>query len=60
MFTTGLATWMCRRRELRPLDFGGVGVSSGIGGGSSGRGRGGDLEGGGAYEMVPMRGEGEV
>lgn len=54
-----VGTWACRWRELRPIPFGGNGGARGVGEGSSGSTRGAGDDGG-NYEMVQMKGEGEV
>lgn len=55
-----IGTWACRWRELRPIPFGGNGASRGVGEGSSSNNTRGAGDGGGNYEMVQMKGEGEV
>lgn len=54
-----VGTWACRWRELRPIPFGGNGPARGVGEGSSSNTRGAG-DGGGNYEMVQMKGDGEV
>lgn len=54
-----VGTWACRWRELRPIPFGGNGGARGVGEGSSGSTRSAGDDGG-NYEMVQMKGEGEV
>ncbi|EGX46975.1 hypothetical protein TWF173_001628 [Orbilia oligospora] len=54
LITISLASWLCQKRELRPLNWGG---------GGAGRGRSrtvGNREAGQGHEMVPLKGDQEV
>lgn len=56
-----VGTWACQWRELRPIPFGGNGGGArGVGEGSSSDVTRSASDGGGNYEMVQMKGEGEV
>lgn len=56
-----VGTWACQWRELRPIPFGGNGGGArGVGEGSSSDVTRSAGDGGGNYEMVQMKGEGEV